>query len=322
MPMAPYELLPLSLGELLDRTFTLYRRNFALFAGIMLLPICVNIPVQFAMLRIQGAPFRFGQPSAPPRAMLYIFALSPVLWLVYAVAHAAITYAVSDTYLGRPSTIVEAYRKTRGQIWRVIGVSLGVGIRVGGFLALLAVLLIAIPVAAVMPSAIAARGGAAPNTAALAILFLALLVLAPAAIVLVLWFSVRYSVSIPAVVLENIKGSAAIRRSVDLSKGRRWQGLLALLLGVVIAYAMVALFQGPFYAVMLVLGIKGQLPVWLSLCMAASSSIASMVAGPIPMIVFVLFYYDLRIRKEAFDLQQMMASLPEPGSAPPSQAPA
>jgi hypothetical protein len=320
--MGPYELQPLSLGELLDRTFTLYRRNFPLFAGIMLFPICVNLPLQFAILRIQGSPYPFGQATAPPRLLIYIIAFSPLLWLLYAVAHAAMTYAVSDAYLGRPSTIIEAYRKIRGCIWRVIGVSLGVGIRVFGFLVLLVVFLIVIPMAAVMPSAIAARGAATPNPAGLAIIFLLLLALAPVAIVLALWFSVRYAVSIPAVVLENIRGGAAIRRSVELSKGRRWQGLLALLLGVVITYAMVALFQGPFYAAMVVLGIKGKLPLWLSLSMTASSSIGGVVAGPVPMIIFVLFYYDLRIRKEAFDLQQMMASLPEPDSAAPTQAPA
>jgi hypothetical protein len=33
------------------------------------------------------------------------------------------------------------------------------------------------------------------------------------------------------------------------------------------------------------------------------------------MIILVIFYYDVRIRKEAFDLQQMMASLPEANPA-------
>lgn len=314
--MGAYELRPLSLGELLDRTFTLYRGNFLVFAGILLLPIFVNLPLQFAILRIQGAPFPIGRASSSPRLLFYIVAFAPLLWFVYAVAHAAMTYAVSDAYLGRPSTIAEAYRKIRGSVWRVIGVSLGVGIRILGFTTLLVTLLVVIPVAAVMPSALAARGGAPDRTMG-AIALIVLLALAPVAIMLVLWFTVRYTVSIPAVVLENTKAGAAIRRSVELSKGRRWQGLLALLLGVVINYAMVGLFQGPFYAAMAVLRIKGHLPLWLTLSMTLSSSIAAVIAGPVPMIIFVIFYYDLRIRKEAFDLHQMMASLPEatPGAA-------
>ncbi|MGD0956950.1 MAG: hypothetical protein ABR953_08975 [Candidatus Acidiferrales bacterium] len=36
--MADLDLRPLSLGEILDRTFSLYRRNFLLFLGITALP--------------------------------------------------------------------------------------------------------------------------------------------------------------------------------------------------------------------------------------------------------------------------------------------
>jgi hypothetical protein len=36
--MAKLGLRPLSLGELLDRTFALYRQHFALFVGITALP--------------------------------------------------------------------------------------------------------------------------------------------------------------------------------------------------------------------------------------------------------------------------------------------
>jgi membrane-anchored glycerophosphoryl diester phosphodiesterase (GDPDase) len=219
----------------------------------------------------------------------------------------------SHVYLGRRASIAEAYRKIRGSMWRVIGVSLAVGIRVLGFLMLLVTLLLVIPVAAVMPAAIA-RNAPAPDRTVGAIALIVLMLLAPVAVILVLWFTVRYAVAIPAVVLENSKVGAAVRRSVELSKGRRWQGLLVLLLGVVISYAMVAFFQGPFYAAMAVLRVKGQLPLWLILSMTLSSSIAGIIAGPVPMIIFVIFYYDLRIRKEAFDLQQMMAALPE---APP-----
>src|SRR6266851_6073031 len=37
-PMAALDLRPLSLGELLDRTFFLYRRHFLLFVGIAAIP--------------------------------------------------------------------------------------------------------------------------------------------------------------------------------------------------------------------------------------------------------------------------------------------
>jgi hypothetical protein len=36
--MPDVDLRPLSIGEMLDRTFSLYRRNFVLFVGITALP--------------------------------------------------------------------------------------------------------------------------------------------------------------------------------------------------------------------------------------------------------------------------------------------
>ena len=38
------ELRPLTLGELLDRTFQLYRNHFWLFVGIMAIPSAFSVP--------------------------------------------------------------------------------------------------------------------------------------------------------------------------------------------------------------------------------------------------------------------------------------
>jgi hypothetical protein len=115
--------------------------------------------------------------------------------------------------------------------------------------------------------------------------------------------------------LEDISGRAAIRRSVQLSRGRRGQIFVAVLLGIVVMYSVALLFQGPFYAGIAVMGIKGQLPNWMVLGLSVSSVIGGTIAGPLLMIILVLCYYDLRIRKEGFDLQHMMTSLPEPNPA-------
>lgn len=58
------ELRPLSLGELLDRTFTLYRNNFWLFVGIMAVPAALGIPVSF--LALQFDVNLFANPAAGP----------------------------------------------------------------------------------------------------------------------------------------------------------------------------------------------------------------------------------------------------------------
>ncbi len=41
--MAEVDLRPMTLGEVLDRTFHLYKNNFWLFAGIIALPLLINL---------------------------------------------------------------------------------------------------------------------------------------------------------------------------------------------------------------------------------------------------------------------------------------
>ena len=46
--MATLDLRPLSLGELLDRTFFLYRRHFVLFAGSSAIPYSIFLVINLA----------------------------------------------------------------------------------------------------------------------------------------------------------------------------------------------------------------------------------------------------------------------------------
>ena len=49
------DLRPMSLGEVLDRTFSLYRNHFWLFAGIMSLPLLLLLIFQTGMTALQYA---------------------------------------------------------------------------------------------------------------------------------------------------------------------------------------------------------------------------------------------------------------------------
>ena len=49
------DLRPLSLGELLDRTFSLYKKHFWLFVGIMAIPSAFMIPANILILSFQGS---------------------------------------------------------------------------------------------------------------------------------------------------------------------------------------------------------------------------------------------------------------------------
>jgi uncharacterized membrane protein len=119
---------PLSTGELLDRTFYLYRSHFVLFVGIFALPhLCV--------LAFQCLAFAFQTPGTNIRNVLVtlLFTLIAALLslVVTAASQAATVVAVSQVHLDRPAGVMDSFSKVKNQIVGVIGLSLRVGLLVG-----------------------------------------------------------------------------------------------------------------------------------------------------------------------------------------------
>ncbi len=322
--METAELRPLSLGELLDRTFTLYRNHFWVFVGIMAIPASLGIPANYLLLHLEGSTL-FAQSSTtqPSPALIFgflggYFLFFMLAMLVYSLAVAAVTHAVSETYLGRTSTVRDSYLSIRGKFWRLMGVVANIMLRVAGIMVLTGMVIGAalIGIGAVIGVAGAAGGGASAQAAAAVVIGLLVLVLYVAALAAIVYLALRYSVSIPALMLEDLPTLAAIRRSIQLTRGRRGHLFIAFLLALILTYVGLIVFQLPFFIPLMIDMARGQaLPNWLALMTAVSGAVGGSITGPISMIVLVLCYYDTRIRKEAFDLQFMMASLNRPASA-------
>src|SRR2546425_4825838 len=66
--MSTLDLRPLSIGELLDRTFSLYRRNFLLFVGIAAIPHLLVLAVKLAQVAVM--PVATKVVTQPPAAEL------------------------------------------------------------------------------------------------------------------------------------------------------------------------------------------------------------------------------------------------------------
>jgi hypothetical protein len=137
------------------------------------------------------------------------------------------------------------------------------------------------------------------------------------------YLSLRYAVSVPAVVLENLPAAAAIRRSVALTRAQLGRVLVLVVCAVIIAYASIMLFQMPFAMAALVVGPQSAAAFWFNILSAVSGAIGNTLSGPIMIIGLALLYYDIRIRKEGLDLQLMMEALdgapdlaPVPASLP------
>lgn len=230
---------------------------------------------------------------------------------------AAITYAVSEANLGRRTTIGAAYKSVRGKVWRLFGVALNIILRLIGIMMVVGVVVGgvgALIMAGMVGAGTAVSGRAGPAAVIVVVLFaLALYAFAIAAMV---YLALRYAVTIPALMLENLSILAAIRRSVQLTRGRRGQLFVSLLLAGIISAVGSIVFYFPFYIPLMIAMTRNHtVPTWLSLMSSVSAAIGGSITSPIFWIVLALCYYDTRIRKEAFDLQFMMASLDRPAPA-------
>lgn len=129
---------PLTLGELLDRTFHLYRNNFGLFVGIAAvayLPLFI-IRLVFGVLQISALQGHVGAVAA----MVIGGLVAVVCYLLsVAAAQAATVTAVSSVYLGQATTVGESYSRVKDKIVRVALAMIGMGIGIGIGLLLLIV---------------------------------------------------------------------------------------------------------------------------------------------------------------------------------------
>lgn len=275
--MASADLRPMTLGEVLDRTFTLYKKNFWLFAGIMCVPFLLLYLAQVAIAAV-GLFRQTPGPAAVPSPSVVFGALGGamvmlILYLIMiGVAQAATIFAVSDLYLGKTATIRGSFGKVRGKVWRTIGVIFLTGLIVMvGFIAL------------IIPGII---------------------------------LMCRTGVAVPAAMIEDKYAGEAVSRSMDLTKGYAMQMFLIFLLTWVLAMVAMAVFQYPFMFLTISAAAKHQSVSFMVLMLQyLSSFVSSVLVGPVATIAFSLMYYNLRVRKEAFDLQHLIASLPA-GSQP------
>lgn len=296
------DLRPLTLAELLDRSFSTYKRHLWLFVGIM------AVPAVIALLYAIGAQlFQFSQgPVTPGLAPAVVFArMAPmvigamafllVYMVVYAFALGATTVAVAHIYKDLPITVGDAYRQVRRHGGRLILLFIWVTLRLGGAWIGIAVL-----------AAIVAGLSAVISPILSGIVFMISLLVAA---VLVGYMAVRYGVAVPAAVLEDLTAGGALARSVELTEEHRGRVFLVLVCAMVITYATTALLQGPFMLGAFVAGPGTATALVLTVIGAVFGTIGGMFSGPIMIIGLAMIYYDLRIRKEALDLQMMLDSL-------------
>jgi len=272
--MALAETGPLTLGEILDRMFTIYRRNFLLLVGISGIPYAFLIVVAglvvglIALASPRSVGDSSGAVSAAAGAGIAIGIIVMVVVVVVALVLSSMgtIAAVWDIQVGRKPTIRQSYRVA----WKHVGAAI---------------------VAAIL-------GGLATGAG-----FLFLIV--PG---IIIWLA--FSLANPVIVAEDAGGTDALGRSWELTKGYRWKIFVTGLVYFAVSMAITYGIQFPVLMATALVFSQGSAPIWFSIISGLTSVLGSVLPAPLFAIASCLIYYDARVRKEGFDLQRLLDDLP------------
>jgi hypothetical protein len=256
---------PLSLGEILDRTFTLYRTNFLLFFGITALPYTLNLALglvqilYFGNIGAKGIK-GIGEMLSGPRLLFTLLGVV-VGCLVYIFSEGGTILAVTELYLGRPTSMAAALRGVWDKFGTLFGVVILNGLAVGAGLIFL-----------VVPG---------------------------------IYVLCRLLVCLPVALVEKRGASGSLSRSFELTRDNAGRAFMILLVFIAVSMAGGAMMGVLLIPLTLTHRDPSEFRMLGSVSMVLQMVVSTLVA-PVLLIASSLFYFDLRIRKEAFDLQFMM----------------
>ena len=273
----------MTLGTVLDRAFRLYSDNFPLMFGITAI---LHAPILMVSLFVVLLPFVGNNLVLSTIVLLSTLIISLLtLILVYPLATAATTKAVSDKYLGNPVTIGSALSEAWGNVGTLLLTQIVVGIVV-----MLGFMLLVVP----------------------GILWMLSYALVPS--VIMIEASNRKISRQVYSLTGDAKGASPMimdrsdirRRSWELVSGNRGKVFLTLFVFSVISLLLSGggvWLAGIFFDPRSTTGATAR---------SIISDLVSIAVSPLRTIAITLLYYDLRIRKEGSDLEMLSRALAGP----------
>jgi hypothetical protein len=320
---------PLNLGEILDRTFQLYRNNFWLFAGTAALPLVVSlilvIPIAiFSVAAPFAIPLFAGGPTDSAKMIgggvfILAFLIFVSLYVaIYVFSIAGITQTTVAVQRGEKLTIRAALKSVLPRFWTYFWYLFLQGIMAVVVPMCVAVVVIG-PLMYLLP-----RGGVGIAGGIAVVLLLFLLELA--VFVVIVWLALSYSMGMAACVVEKKTAWQSLMRSWSLSKGTRGRIFVLILLLVALSFvvmmisyllAAIVIAATAFLGTGKAVAVIGVIVAGIVYVVGIFGTQIALV--PVPWIALVLFYYDQRVRTEGYDIEWMMqqAGLTQPPSAPP-----
>ena len=279
---------PLSVGQILDRAFRLYQGNFLTFLAIVGV---VQLPLALVQV-FNAAAAQSGSPALATLVSLLAILLLLAGVLANQIASAALSRAVADVYLGRPTSFAAAYRGVTPFIGNI-------------FVTLIVTFLVGI---------------------GLLVFFLIPCVGWTAGMGMLMFFGGAIVPMVGTViVLENKAGFDALRRGWDLTRRRFWPVVgYVVILGILVTVITI----GPSTLLTYLTGfvwsgydpasplspsnMPGQAPLWATVLQTVITVGLQTLILPIQLAAASVLYFDLRVRNEGFDLELASArQMPE-----------
>lgn len=292
------DLRPMEFGEILDGALTLFRRHFRLFFKLSLTVMWLPLGVlMYWKLRFLG--MGVGDRPDAMLAMLQSQIVPIMIWglllfILYEAAQLLLTAGsiriISDSYLGREPKFADALTLGSRKILPLFLVGLGKGLLLG-----------LVGIVCVVVITMIGAVGKSMGTGLMVLLVLAGTCLA---FWFLLFIACGYMVTTPTVVLETLSSAFdSFGRSWELTRGAKLRMLGLWLVALLIVGVLPAIVVQAVGAMLLQIIPGAQIP-W-----AIVSTIVPVMLAPIIPCILTLAYYDLRVKREGFDLQLLSEQL-------------
>ncbi len=270
---------PMDFTDILDGIFSLYRNHLRLFLAI----VAVYVILEFGIDQISVSLAQRGSLFGINIIVLMFKSLGTLVLSILVVA--GLVYASAQVYLGREVTAKTAWQQACRRFWSYLW---------GGILWALAGVCLLVTIIGI-PFGI--------------------------------YFWIRWSLYGLPVIFEETTGRNALRRSTELVKGSWWRVFGIILVISLIAFMLGFILQESFEFILSLIGLAAPeepgnllerlqrlyVPVsseigWFSYSVRRLVSLSiAFITMPISPIGFTLLYFDLRIRKEAYDIEMQVS---------------
>ncbi|MDE3113476.1 MAG: hypothetical protein KGK34_11115, partial [Chloroflexota bacterium] len=283
---------PLGVGDIVDRVFALYRARPLMYLAIAAIPYLVLMLVLVALTAVFGGSLFAVLLAGDVTTLLDRLAASLGILVLYGslavvaslimslVQSAALVAATAARYMRQETSVGSALRIGLRASPRLLGMGVVAVVAIG---ALWTVLIVVMAVSHQWWSVL-----------------IAFLV----GIVATLYLAASWMVSPAVAVLESSGPLASLGRAWRLADGGRWR-----ILGLILLLLILQLVVSSLLSFLVVASLVADRTVQV-IVQQAVNLLATIAWAPVYWGTFAILYYDLRVRKEALDLQLAAEALP------------